>query len=135
MGDVVGHLHRLRDGFDRLGVDHLLRCVEMAHQQSEEPEEHEEHGQTEEHDAHGEQGDAEAMWILTLQFGVFGLVGLDEVLDTRCHVLCRLHRPLVAMSCIALVSSQCRNSDRVYQFDSITIIEADPYGFRHRDSQ
>ena len=53
MGQVVSHLNGLCDGLDRLGVDHSLCCVEMAHDKAEEPEEKEEYGQTEKHDAHG----------------------------------------------------------------------------------
>ena len=87
VGDVVSHLHRLCDGLDGLCMGHFLSRLKVLHDQSEDPEEHKEQGQTEEHDAHGQQGNADAVWVFTLQFRVFGLVGLDEVLDAGSDVL------------------------------------------------
>ena len=129
VGYVVGNLYRLRDGLDRLYLCHFLRSVNMAHDESEDPEEQEEQSQTEEHDTHGQQSDTDAMWIVALQLGILGLVGLDEVLNAGCGILCRLYTPGIAMTGIALVCSKGRNGDGVNQFNGITIVEADPYGF------
>ena len=129
VGDIVGDLHGLRYGLDGL---YRLRCIEVAHDETEKPEEQEEHSQTEEHDAHGKQGDTEAVGILALQFGIFRLISLDEVLDAWCYVLSRLHVPLCCpLTGITLVSSQRRDCDGVDEFLGITVIESEPKGFRH----
>ena len=87
MGDVVGHLHRLGNWLDRLGVNHFLGCIHMPHDETKDPEEYKENGQTEEHDTHSQQGDADSIGVLTLQLGIFRLFSLDVVLNTWRHVL------------------------------------------------
>ena len=113
MSDIVGHLHSLRDRFDGLGIDHLLSRINMSHDQTEEPEEQEEECQTEEHDTHGKQRNTDTVRILTLQIGVFRLVGLDEVLDAGSDILCRLYAPLVAVTGVTLVCGQGSRAEAV----------------------
>ena len=131
VGNVVSYFYSLSHGLDGLCVYNLLGCVEMAHNQAEDPEEHKEQCQTEENDSHGQKRDADSVWVLTLQFSILGLVGLDEILDAGSNVLWRFYAPLVAVSGIALVCSHCRHADGVDKLFGITIVKTDPYRFRH----
>ena len=101
----------------------------MLHDQSENPEEHEEQEQAEEYDAHSQEGDTEAVGILTLQFGIFRFISLDEVLDAGGDVLGRFHTPLVIVTGVALIGCQRGNGDGVDEFYSVAVIETDPNGF------
>ena len=134
MAYLNGLLYRLGNGLDGLLVGYLLGGLHVAHNKSEEPEEDEEDCQTEEDNAHCQQGDAEAVRVFTLELGILCLIGLDEVLNARCYVLRGFHHPFLTIASIALVGPESRYADGVNEFDSIAVVECNPYGLRHVDS-